>query len=263
MNIFKPIALTLMTALILTSSTTPKDKDDHTLVALWKEYYAAESADKPKTQESVLEKIKAEAKTKHLTWDFYDAAVKLAQVRISGNWKLRDSENAARDKDIIEFGEPIAEFVLKNRYTYWDNTWQMDARQKRQKEFVEANAKGLKAAHNPEFYKQEFHYISNYRGLLPDLLKNDYEFCLWVINDSKQLVAEFKDYPLSAFAEFLDIDSFASLGMTTPIKPAYESFIKKWDGKAAALLAEDALLETRFNELTTRENDTHHSSIGC
>ena len=260
MNIFKPIALTLMTALILTSSTTPKDKDDHTLVALWKEYYAAESAGKPKTQASVLEKIKAEAKTKHLTWDYFDAAVRLAQVRISGNWKLRESENAARDKDIIEFGEPVSEYMLKTRYTSWDNTWQMDARQKKQKEFVEANAKGLKAAHNPEFYKQVFQYNSNYRGLLPDLLKNDYEFCLWEINDPKQLVAEFKDYPLSAFAEFSDIDSFASLGKTTSVKPTYESFIRKWDGKAAALLAEEALLGARFSELTAREDEVMKGS---
>ena len=53
MKLIKTIALTLMTALILTSSSSPKDKDDHTLVALWKEYYAAESADKPKTQEHI------------------------------------------------------------------------------------------------------------------------------------------------------------------------------------------------------------------
>ncbi|MBR5703794.1 MAG: hypothetical protein IKX45_06040 [Bacteroidales bacterium] len=258
MNIFKPIALTLMTALILTSSATPKDKDDHTLVALWKEYYAAESADKPKTQENVLEKIKAEAKTKHLTWDFYDAAVKLAQVRTIGNWKLRETENAARDKDIIEFGEPVAEFMLKDKYTSWDNTWQFKSRQKKQKEFVEANAKQLKAAHNPEFYKQEFQYNPNYFGLLPDLLKNDYQFCLFVINDPKQLIAEFKAYPLSAFAEFLDIEQYYH--DIEKFKPACDSFIKKWDGKAAALLAEGALLEARFNELTTRENEVMKGS---
>ena len=89
MNILKPIALTLMTALILTSSSTPKDKEDHSLVALWKEYYAAQSADKPKTQEDILEKIKAEAKAKHLTWDFYDAAVRLA-ARLRGEGKSVD-----------------------------------------------------------------------------------------------------------------------------------------------------------------------------
>ena len=85
MKLLRTITLTLMAAMILSSSSTPKDKDDHTLVALWKEYYAAEAADKPKTQASVLEKIKAEAKAKHLAWDYYDAASRLAQVRISGN----------------------------------------------------------------------------------------------------------------------------------------------------------------------------------
>ena len=190
MNIFKPIALTLMTALILTSSTTPKDKDDHTLVALWKEYYAAESADKPKTQESVLEKIKAEAKAKHLTWDFYDAAVRLAQVRVSSNWKLRESEYAARDKDIEAFDEPVAVFELKNRHTGW-----MGGNNDAQLRFVDANERKLKAGHNTEFYKLDYQYYSDYHKLLPSLLQNDYEFCLWVIGDPERLVAEFKYYP--------------------------------------------------------------------
>ncbi len=245
MNIFKPIALTLMTALILTSSSNPKDKDDHSLVALWKEYYSAESADKPKTQEGILEKIKKEAKAKHLTWDFYDASVRLAQVRISGNWKLRDAEMAARDKDIKEFGEPIAEFFLKN-----ENYGQNDSEKKT---FTEQHKERLLAAHNPEFYKRDWRLTGQVFGkLLPNMLANDYEYCLWNIGDAAQLKEEFKTYPLSAFAEFQGIDNWR---YDPKSKDSLKEFAHKWEGKAAGLLAEQALLSIRFNELNRYESN--------
>ena len=245
MKLFKPIALTLMTALILTSSSTPKDKDDHSLVALWKEYYAAESADKPKTQATILEKIKTEAKSKHLTWDFYDATVRLAQVRISGNWKLRETENAARDKDIQEFGEPIAEFFLKNE-TYGRT-------EKDKKEFVAANRKQLEAAHNPEFYKRDWRLTGKtYGEVLVELLANDYEFCLWNIGDTAQLTEQFKAYPLSAFAELESLGNIYRADKE--VKSKLQAFAKKWDGKAAGLLAEESLLQLRFQDLTEYED---------
>ena len=242
MNILKPIALTLMTALILTSSSTPKDKEDHSLVALWKEYYAAQSADKPKTQEDILEKIKAEAKAKHLTWDFYDAAVRLAQVRISGNWKLRDAEMAERDKDIKEFDEPIAEFFLKNnQYGQTDSD---------KKAFIEKNKAKLKAGHNTEFYTRDWRINGLLCGsVIPSYLANDYEYCLWSAGDAEVLVKEFIKYPLSAFAEFKAIDR-----NKPDLKNDLEAFSARWSGRAAGLMAEQEMLELRFSELHNYEN---------
>ena len=248
MKLLKPIALTLMTALILTSSSSPKDKDDHTLVALWKEYYAAESADKPKTQESVLEKIKTEAKAKHLTWDFYDAAVKLSQVRISANWKLRDSENSARDKDIEEFGEPVAVFTNKNFHYGWNDADKAT--------FIDKNKILLESAHNPEFYSRDYRITGKQCGrLLPDLLKNDYQYCLWSLGDTERMIQEFKTYPLSAFAEFEKIAKYDSGDeLMTARKSRLQSFAEKWNGKAAGLLAEQELLSIRYCELGYYEN---------
>ena len=248
MKLIKTIALTLMTALILTSSTSPKDKDDHTLVALWKEYYAAESADKPKTQESVLEKIKAEAKAKHLTWDFYDATIKLAEIRISGNWKLRDSENAARDKDIEEFGEPVAVFTNKNFHYGWNDADKAT--------FIDKNKILLESAHNPEFYSRDYRITGKQCGrLLPDLLKNDYQYCLWSLGDTERMIQEFKTYPLSAFAEFEKIAKYDSGDeLMTARKSRLQSFAEKWNGKAAGLLAEQELLSIRYCELGYYEN---------
>jgi hypothetical protein len=239
MTFFKPLALTLMAALVLTSSSAPKDDDDHTLVSLWKQYYSAEGADKPKTQASILEKIKEEARTKHLAWDFYDASVRLAQVRISGNWKLRDSEIAARDKDIAELGEPIAEFYLKKD----------QLGQKEKRIFAENHAQKLKASHNPEFYKRDWHLNNKEFGaVLPDLLKNDYEYCLWNNGYVPQLKEEFKDYPLNAFAEYEGIRNDYTSGR-------FEAFAKKWDGKAAGLLAEQEILSLRYRDLSKKQGD--------
>ena len=247
MKLIKTIALTLMTALILTSSSSPKDKDDHTLVALWKEYYAAESADKPKTQESVLEKIKTEAKAKHLTWDFYDAAVKLSQVRISANWKLRDSENSARDKDIEEFGEPVAVFFLKNNYYGWSDTDKGS--------FIDNNKSKLEKVHNPEFYSQDWRITGKiYGSLLPGLFANDYEYCIWSLGEAGRMEKTFKDYPLSAFAEYESIALHYNYPEENVRVEKLRAFQDKWNGKAVALLAEQQLLSITFSDLCRYEN---------
>ena len=242
MKLLKPIAITLMTALIFSASSPVKDKEGHVLSDMWKEFYSAQSADKPKTQESALEKIRSAAKQKHLTWDYYDATVKLAQVRISGNWKLRESETASRDKDIIAFGEPIAEFFLKTSFQNWPDELRS--------EFIKANETTLKAGNNPEFYHRDWHVTSTvYGSLIPALLHNDYEYCLWSIRDSEVLRKEFKTYPLSAFAEFESIPH--GDGRETALK----AYMKKWDGKAASLLAEQEILSLRFQNLDSWEND--------
>ena len=231
-----------MAALIFTSSSTPKDKEDHTLVALWKEYYAAEGADKPKTQASVLERIKTEAQAKHLTWDYYDATVRLAQVRISGNWKLRESETNARDKDICDFGEPVAEFYLKNI-----NYGQTDSERKA---FIEKHESALKTAHNPEFYSRDWRISGQLCGsIIAEHLSNDYEYTLWSTGDAQVLMKEFNRYPLSAFAEFKSIDRNKA-----EFKEELKAFSNKWKGKAAGLMAEQQLLQTRFDELQEYDN---------
>ena len=247
MKILKPLALTILAALVLTSSNTVKDKEDHSLTALWKEYYAAESADKPKTQEDVLVKIKKEAKSQHLTWDYYDASCKLAQVRISRNWKLREQEITSRNSDIKSFGEPVAEYFLTTENYGWTTA------QKR--EFVEEHARALKAAHNPEFYKRDWHVTGRiYGDILPDMLANDYQYCLWSILDTRQLMEEFKDYPLSAFAEFEQSLKASGNNEDAQKKAQLEAFAKKWNGKAAALLAEEQLLSMRFGKLISYED---------
>ena len=148
MRLFKPLALTLMTMLFISSTPVKTDGDGHVLTDLWAQYRTANLSDKPKTQEELLVKIKAEAKEKHLSWDFYDAAVKLVQVRTSVNWKLREQEEAARNKDLKEFGEPIVEYFLMSEF--------QGLGQDRRKAFVADNQEKLKKAHNPGFYGHDW-----------------------------------------------------------------------------------------------------------
>lgn len=246
MKLPKPIILALMSIFIMSSSSVSKDKEDHSLVSLWKEYYAATSADRPKTAESVLLKIKAEAKAAHLTWDYYDASVQLARIRTSANWKLRDSEIEVRDKDIRDFGEPVAEFFLNiNEYHTTDT---------RKAEFAKEHKEALKKARNPEFYTRDWNIKRLiYGNLMPDLLKNDYEYCLWSVTDGGTLTEEFKSYPLSAFAEYeRTVQQKINISSET-FRQKLEDYARKWDGKAAGLLAEQHLIELRYEQAKTSE----------
>ncbi|MBR4822383.1 MAG: hypothetical protein IKZ71_04470 [Bacteroidales bacterium] len=241
MKLFKPLALILMTMFTISSSPVKTDDEGHVLVDLWKQYQTADLADKPKTQEGLLVKIKAEAKEKHLSWDYYDAAVKLVQVRTSVNWKLREQEEAARNKDLKEFGEPIVEYFLMVEF--------QGLGQDRRKAFVADNQEKLKKAHNPGFYRHNWRLNRRaYGRVLAGQLSNDYEYCLWSLGDGSELMDYFKEYPLSAFAEYESIPS--SEGR----KEKLEAYSKKWQGKAAGLLAEQDLLQMRFDELDELEN---------
>ena len=241
MRLFKPLALTLMTMLFISSTPVKTDGDGHVLTDLWAQYRTANLSDKPKTQEELLVKIKAEAKEKHLSWDFYDAAVKLVQVRTSVNWKLREQEEAARNKDLKEFGEPIVEYFLMGEF--------QGLGQDRRKAFVADNQEKLKKAHNPGFYGHDWRlHRKAYGPVLAGQLSNDYEYCLWSLGDGSELMDYFKEYPLSAFAEYESIPS--SEGR----KEKLEAYMEKWQGKAAGLLAEQDLLQMRFDELDEREN---------
>ena len=69
----------------------PVDNRGHVLLSQWQAYAEAEAKDLPATQEKILEEIKAEALSKGLAWDYYEAASRRVSVGASRNWKVRDS----------------------------------------------------------------------------------------------------------------------------------------------------------------------------
>mgnify|MGYP002856363996 FL=1 len=243
--------LTLTFALILStlmSFSQTKDSQGHTLVNLWKTYYKAESADKPQDQIKALEAIKQEASSRHLAWDFYDAAGKYVSVRTSVNWKERSALYAAFDREVSDFGEPVA--VFYHFHGSWNN--------EKTASYVRDNMEALQKASNPEFYTRDGNLGRPvYSDALIPLVNNDYEYALWSIflgdgiSDVKGYYGD--TYPFCAFVEYTEATkSYSAAVSYTKLAP----FVEKYDGKAAALLGRQDRLRREFSLLEMDKGST-------
>ena len=250
----KRFALTI--ALVLTALMTPaetqtanahsaasqpqKDSEGHTLVALWKTFYKAQDADLPQDQAKALEAIKQEARTKHLAWDFYDAATRYVQVRSSINWKDRESLNKAMEQEIADFAEPVLIFYHTVR-NYSGS---------RPGEYVEQNKAALQASYNPEFHDRDGSYCrAIYSPVLRKTVKNDYEYCLWSLFHSGRpsKIDDYYDeaYPEEAFIEYTEDAKYVN-------KTGYDrmaNYIEEYEGKAVTLMARQYRLNYEFGNL--------------
>ena len=243
--------------LLLTLSTMilpacAKDREDHTLVALWSQYYKAVDADKPKDQADILLRIKQEAAQKRLAWDFYDANWKYVEARTSTNWKLSEQLNAEAVADLEKFGEPVAIFYYRrSRGSAQDLL-----------AYVQEQKAKLQQAHNPEFYSRDGDvgrlYYSDF--LLPRL-ENDYDYALWSLfgrwrtDEVKQAIAAHYEgrYPYDAFIEYTQITRDHSSSEAVPF---HEAFIRKYEGKAVSLFSRESILQNRWRELRREKNST-------
>ena len=217
--------------LLSAAAATPKtDSDGHTLIKLWQDYSKAAAADKPATAAAALQKIKAEAKKAHLTWDYYDAAEKFVTVGTRSNWKLRDSLSKAFRAEIEAFGEPVAVFYMRRGESSEDLI-----------KYLENNKKALKGGSHGEFWKRDWR-LGRYKfsAALNAQFKNDWDYCIWSLFPEKTIAQEYKSYPLNAFVEYQ---------LARGEEKALKAFAAKWNGKAAALLAEEDLLQRRFSAL--------------
>ena len=148
------------------------DDEGHTLVALWKEYNNAARNDRPEDILSVLDKIKDEASERRLAWDYYDACDRYKSAKTSQNWKLREEQIKLFEKEIKNFGAPVAVFYSKII------DWSDDSRHF--KKYIEENADGLKSGYNPEFWKRDYRTGGrDFSDVLCKMIGNDYEYALW------------------------------------------------------------------------------------
>lgn len=227
-SIFAAITLNLLTMNLFAVS---KDAEDHTLVSLWKTYYAAERADKPKDQLAALDAIKAEARKQHLAWDFYDACDKYYSARIRISWKESEAALAQRRSEVTQLGEPVA-VVFAGYESDMDKLW----------EYVCANESKLKASHNPEFYKRDFIRQLVFGEALVPMLGDDYEYAVWCLWARGCKSADVEGmyagaYPKAAFAEFYSLTRNGAASTK-----ALEEYAHKYDGKAVALFARQQLI---------------------
>lgn len=244
------LTLLLLMAIMTSNITASADEQGHLLVNLWGKYEKAVLDDRPKEQLSTLEEIKRQAKEKHLTYDFCDAARKYADVRSSMNWKLRDSLERRLDEELEEFGEPAAMIFASRKYLDADS---LEA-------CIRANSGKLLSSSNRTLYSNDYRITgSEFGSILPSLIKNDLEYALWCLQRSwspsdsaRELIAEGlgRRYPMNALHEF------CTLSGKQPEEQELKAFEDKYSGKAAALLASHALLERRFSELNRNDGSS-------
>ena len=219
-----------------------KQRLDEGTERLWKEYEAAAKLDLPNQQLEILDRIKSEARTKKLPWDFKRASDLYINVASSRNWKLRESLQEARQKEVEEFGSAVLSFS----YCKNDSDAVLPLIKERRSE--------LESARNSGFYSND-HFLSTpkYGSLLAEkLIRNDYEYVLWsswiaakdMGRGNEEECGRFLDgvlggrYPDAALKEFSSLDGMVAKER----EKALEAYAAKYKGKAVSLLAGEELL---------------------
>lgn len=229
------------------------DKDGHELTELWSDWNAAVKQDRPKREAEILAEIRRQAEKKRLAWDFYDASRKYVETVSSRDWKLRDSLENGFGNDVGKFDEPIVSFAYRAEQSGAEPDSLFD--------YVQANARHLKAGHNSAFYNRV--QVSRYTGFsginasfLKHFLANDYEYALWTLlpytslskTGEGKIYEALKDYegesyPLSAYLEYLAIPEDKDGNRQTL---GLQAFVDKYAGKAISMWAKSDILKLRF-----------------
>ena len=225
-----------------TDNTRKPDEQGHILTSLWKEYYDARKADKPLKMTASLDKIRKEASSKRLHWDFYDAVTKKVEVELSRNWKLRDSLQKQLAAEVEAYGEPVVTYSYRKDHGAGDLL-----------DYVISTGSRLQAGRNPQFYSR---IGGQMNGLLAECVKDDYEYALWSEygdwRGRERAQGVLKDYigdsyPNAAWLEFRGIETKDYDYRTA----AYKEFAGKYKGKAVSLFAKSRLLHDSFSKLNT------------
>lgn len=230
------------------TSQQSKDKEGHVLTALWKEYKAAENADRPLLQTEILERIKTQAKERQLPWDFWDAATSSVQVQGSRNWKLRDSLNKALKEESMAFPDPVVGFTYLYHYKSLSEMLK----------FARENIGKLKGNRNEAFYKNDSRVGQQLSKKLPDYIKNDYEYALWNIalsssynernaaTDSLRSILDGR-YPAAPYLEYKVAERLTS--GSGAWKKGMQKVVDNYPGKAITLYPLAAVTYQRLWDL--------------
>lgn len=219
------------------------DEEGHVLTALWKAYNDAVDADRPEKMVSALDAIKREARARRLHWDFYDAATKYVDAASARDWKQHETLEEKLGEEVEDYAEPIVTYAFsRNRGVGSDL-----------RDFVLTHRARLQAGRNAAFYGNGS--VSNHlNGLLPDYIRDDYEFVLWE-EDLQDLLADclqdtYPNAPYLAYRQVCDKSYGGGYEASRKARrDALEEFAGKYAGKAISLLAKETLLTNRMNDL--------------
>ncbi len=232
------------TAFVRKDKDRSQTKDGLVLTDLWKEYTAAQNADRPKEIMAVLDKIISKAKAGRLHYDFYTAADQKRVVAINRDWKVRDEYETWLDEEVEGYAEPIVSFhhnVSKESPVSLTD-------------YILVNKVRLQAARNSAFYGDGLD------DLWTGMIKDDYEYALWVLAVVKRsekamsLLNEYvgDSYPKAAYLEYrrmADKDyEYNDEGRAEKIVAA-RSFARKYDGQAMSLYGKAIVLRGQFDSL--------------
>lgn len=214
-----------------------------TLRKEWKRYEALARQDLPEDEMAALEAIMSKAGQKRLPLDFYEAAKRYRDRRISRSWKERDAAGKEFRERILSFGMPA---LTAYCYSMEDVA--------RLADFVAGHADELRNMVTPSLYsRRPLSYAAAFVTF-----RNDLEYAAWLAldgsHDDRVLSILEKDYcgryPESALLEYCKEASKWS------VKPQMEAFADKHKGQGVALLAENWLLREKVNELTSSDTAT-------
>ena len=238
-----------------------KDSRGNTQVEkLWKDYEAAQKADRPQRQQEILLEIKRIATKERLPWDFYKAGQDYVEVSSSRNWKMRDSLYTQFQKEIEQFDEPVLTFY-NTRYNLAGKS-----------EFLKKNRARLENGRHEDFYEADDCLANEiYEDILIERISNDWEYALWSLilgnrwnpRTTEEFVQMLEEalgdrYPDAAFLEYTLIsrmdDGFRK-------KERMEEYAGKYDGKAVALMARQALLYMEFENLDGKGKSDQYRAL--
>ena len=215
----------LLIAITSVFQANAKNEEEHILKSLWASYYKAEREDRPQDQLNILESIRKEAVEKKLAWDLYDAGQKYVDVRSQIDWKTREESLAMVEKERKESGIAIIGFKITDDKIA----------------FIDKHREELASTHTPAFYRRDVRITGySFGDVLVKLLPSDLDYAYWAVGRNR-----LDRYPFNALHE---------------LREAYDTDMKKWEpklkdivsrhkGTAVALLAEDMLLNLRYNSL--------------
>ena len=227
------------------------NNDGHVLTQLWAQYESARSADRPQKEAEILSQIKEEARRRHLSVDFYDAATKYVQTVSRRDWKQREAATEALEKEVKTFDEPIVTFR-------WMASWRGDAATTLWS-FVQDYRDGF-PGRTEAFYTDISRYLG---GCMPHFVRNDYEYVLWRILQGRSLPEPANDpvcqalrqelagrYPAVAALDYylLRLRSYPQ-DRRHQQKQELQALAAQYAGRAAALYPRCDLLSLRLDSL--------------
>jgi len=215
----------------------------------WKQYDRLARQDLPEDEMTKLETIMSKASDRRLLVDFFEAATRYRDRRISRSWKERDAAGKEMKERILSFGMP----VLTAYYYSWEDAALLN-------DYVVDHADELSKSVTPAFYKSR-PPVTETASYLD--FKDDLEYAAWLAlpwNNDDRIYKILEERYGSSYPEIALLE-YHKASSSSPVKQKMEDFSRKYQGRGAALLSEDWLLRDKVNGMTSSDTTTSQAFL--